>query len=155
MLPSLMTFIYLPRQYCQNITRNSHFSQFNSFSFTSNHSSSVMFSLTDPTLYKKMKKAKVYWNRFQTGYDRQIFQLCLKLQKEKLVAVVRVDKHHITTIIRQQGDQAIPIYDIEVLPSLFNQDPLVLEIVSTFRVVVEAEEDIDEASPEATAEDSN
>ena len=114
-----------------------------------------MFSLTDPTLYKKMKKAQVYWNRFQTGYDRQIFQLCLKLQKEKLVAVVRVDKHHITTIIRQQGDQAIPIYDIEVLPSLFNQDPSSLKSLATFRVVVEAEEDIDEASPEATAEDSN
>ena len=151
-----MTFKYLPRQY-KILLEIIIFLNSIVFSFTSNYSSSVMFSLalTDPTLYKKMKKAKVYWNRFQTGYDRQIFQLCLKLQKEKLVAVVRVDKHHITTIIRQQGDQAIPIYDIEVLPSLFNQDPLVLEIVATFHVVVEAEEDIDEASPEATAEDSN
>ena len=82
-----------------------------------------MFALTDPTLYQKMKKAQVYWNSFQTRYDRQIYQLGLKLKKEKLVVVVRMDKNHITTIICQQGDQSIPIYNIEILHILINQDP--------------------------------
>ena len=102
-----------------------------------------MYQLTSPSLKKKMREVKIFVNRFQTKYDRRIFQLCSSLQKMSLVKHVFIDKNHLTTIIREKDEKDSPviIYDFDYIPTLFHQDPAVLELLTKFRQTDPVEDD--------------
>ena len=102
-----------------------------------------MYQLTSPSLKKKMREVKIFVNRFQTKYDRRIFQLCSSLLKMSLVKHVFIDKNHLTTIISEKDEKASPviIYDFEYIPTLFHQDPAVLELLTKFRQTDPVEDD--------------
>ena len=121
--------------------------------FTATHSGSAMFDLTNPALRKKMVKAKIFWNRYQTKYDLKIFRICLELRKLQLVNHVFVDRNHFTNVVLVRGGPATPIYDLEVFPTMFNQDPRVLAVVSGQRYEPDDEDEtlavmVEEENPE-------
>ena len=109
----------------------------------------------DPSLRKRMKEGKVFWNRHQTHYDHTIFKICQALYKKGEVKTVFVDKHHITTIIKSQGDPAVAVLDKESLPGMFHQKAAVLEVLAAYRVAfddADAEDEAEAMAYDATAD---
>ena len=102
-----------------------------------------MFAITNPALRKKMLKAKVFWNRYQTKYDLKIFRICLELRKMKLVSQVFIDRTPLTNVVLVRGGPATPIYDLEIFPTMFNQDPRVLAVVSGQRYEPDEEDEVE------------
>ena len=102
-----------------------------------------MFAITNPALRSKMLKAKVFWNRYQTKYDLKIFRICLELRKMKLVSQVFIDRNHLTNVVLERGGPATPIYDLEIFPTMFNQDPRVLAVVSGQRYEPDEEDEVE------------
>ena len=116
--------------------------------FTSTHTRSVMYQLTSPSLRPKMKEEKIYLNRFQTKYDRRIFKLCQSLRERQLVKAVFVNKNHLTSIIREEDAPPNIIYDLEMIPTLFHQNPNVLHLLTKFRQSDPGEDDDEEVTGE-------
>ena len=122
--------------------------------FLSSHTSSVMFALTNPHLKSKMKKARIYWNRFQISSDRQIFRICSILRKKGLIYDLFIDKNHLTNIIKNEGDYPTAIPDIELFSTIFHSEPEVSAIVDQNRdqedLELEPDTTITETVDEAT-----
>ena len=113
--------------------------------------------MTSPSLKKRIREEKVFINRFQTKYDRRIFKLCSSLHEMTLVKHVFIDKNHLTTFIREKDEKASPviIYDFENIPTPFNHDPDVLELLSKFRHSNPVEDDEEMANDETLDQSSS
>ena len=113
--------------------------------------------MTSPSLKKRIREEKVFINRFQTKYDRLIFKLCSSLHEMTLVKHVFIDKNHLTTIIREKDEKDSPviIYDFDYIPTLFHQDPAVLELLTKFRQTDPVEDDEEMANDETLDQSSS
>ena len=105
-----------------------------------------MYRLTDPSLRKVMLQEKIFCNRYQTAYDRQIFRLCQTLKKEKHVQYAFVDKNHLTTMVRAEGESPVAVYDFESFPALFTGNDAALTIIAEHRESAVVLNEDDEAS---------
>ena len=79
-----------------------------------------MYALTNPALKSKMKRAGIFWNRFQISSDRQIFRISSILRKKGHVFDIFIDKNHLTNVIKREGDYPVAITDIEMFATIFH-----------------------------------
>ena len=79
--------------------------------FVSSHSRSVLYKLTDPALLLRKQQSGVYWNRYQTENDRQIFKTCTSLKRKECIYNAIIDKNHVTNVIMKKGSRPLAIWD--------------------------------------------
>ena len=111
-----------------------------------------MYSLTNPALKSQMKRAGIFWNRFQISSDRQIFRISSILRRKGLIYDLFVDKNHLTNIIRHEGDYPVAVFDIELFATIFHGEPAVAEIVDQNRGDDNSEMELDTAAIEVVEE---
>ena len=80
-----------------------------------------------------MRQKKIFFNQYQTVYDRQIFRLCQTLKKEKHVKYAFIEKHHLATMVRGKGESPVADYYFKSFPALFTMNDAALAIIAKHR----------------------